>query len=208
MVTADEVLAITQAYSVLRESFKEEIIYDKYINAVFKTWEGYIQGLENPGRKTAPVNDAPKPKKPSLAEIDAHFDELWELYPSKRGKNAVSALRRLKLFDVSLESMAKAVKRYTDELEQRGKMEFLLNGSTWFNGRYADYLDDDNFAKIDSAAKAHEEPEKPKNRFDVLTPEEIKSLEDRMVINVANGWINYMAMSNADRKLLRERGLI
>lgn len=44
---------------------------------------------------------------------------------------------------VSVEEMAQAIERYMEEVKASPADRQLLNGSTWFNGRYKDYLGDD-----------------------------------------------------------------
>lgn len=44
---------------------------------------------------------------------------------------------------VSVEEMGRAIERYMEEVKASPADRQLLNGSTWFNGRYKDYLGDD-----------------------------------------------------------------
>ena len=44
---------------------------------------------------------------------------------------------------VSVEEMEQAIERYMEEVKASPADRQLLNGSTWFNGRYKDYLGDD-----------------------------------------------------------------
>ena len=80
----------------------------------------------------------------SLSKEEAeHFEALWPLYPVRRGKNQVSAKTKRALMAVSVEEMAQAIERYMEEVKASPADRQLLNGSTWFNGRYKDYLGDD-----------------------------------------------------------------
>lgn len=75
-----------------------------------------------------------------------HFEKLWALYPAKKGKNLISDKRKRDLMSVSVEEMERFIKRYQSEIENDHKNGFprqWLNGSTWFNGRWQDYSDDD-----------------------------------------------------------------
>lgn len=65
------------------------------------------------------------------------------MYPSKRGKNQVSDKTKRALMGVRTEDMRKAIDRYVAEKEAAPYDRQWLNGSTWFNGRYLDYLGDD-----------------------------------------------------------------
>lgn len=81
------------------------------------------------------------------AEADAHgvdfpvFEEIWKLYPSKRGKGAVSKKSKAAIEKVGREEMARALARYRAEVESANFNQQWMNGSTFFNGRYVDYLD-------------------------------------------------------------------
>ena len=82
-------------------------------------------------------------KKQSVSKkIEEHFRELWMLYPLKRGKNHVSAAAKRRLADVSAAEMARAIDRYEREYENAPPDRQMLYGSTWFNGRWEDYSDD------------------------------------------------------------------
>ena len=82
-------------------------------------------------------------KKQSVSKkMEEHFRELWLLYPLKRGKNHVSAAAKRRLADVSAAEMARAIDRYEREYESAPPDRQMLYGSTWFNGRWEDYSDD------------------------------------------------------------------
>ena len=82
-------------------------------------------------------------KKQSVSKkIEEHFRELWLLYPLKRGKNQVKAAAKHRLADVSAAEMARAIDRYEREYENAPPDRQMLYGSTWFNGRWEDYSDD------------------------------------------------------------------
>ena len=65
------------------------------------------------------------------------------MYPSKRGKNQVKDKTKRQLMGVRTEDMKRAIDRYVAEVEAAPYDRQWLNGSTWFNGRFLDYLGDD-----------------------------------------------------------------
>ena len=82
-------------------------------------------------------------KKQSVSKkIEEHFRELWLLYPLKRGKNHVTAAAKRRLAEVTEAEMARAIDRYEREYENAPPDRQMLYGSTWFNGRWEDYSDD------------------------------------------------------------------
>lgn len=85
--------------------------------------------------RTEPSHAQPSPKA-----VNAHFEALWALYPIKRGKNQVSKRAKRQLMSVDIAAMQTAIARYVAEVEASAFDRQWLNGSTWFNGRYLDYL--------------------------------------------------------------------
>lgn len=67
--------------------------------------------------------------------------DIWNLYPNKKGKaQAMKKIPKL-LETLGKDILIECVKKYSDEVKGKDK-QFILNGSTFFNGRYEDYLDD------------------------------------------------------------------
>ncbi len=88
----------------------------------------------------SPAHTEPSHAQPSPKAVNAHFEALWALYPIKRGKNQVSKRAKCQLMDVDTAAMQTAIARYVAEVEASAFDRQWLNGSTWFNGRYLDYL--------------------------------------------------------------------
>lgn len=70
------------------------------------------------------------------------FNELWQLYPKKKGKGSVSKTQKQKLFKIGYNRLVKAIDKYKKEREGQDP-QFTMYGSTFFNSGYVDYLDDD-----------------------------------------------------------------
>lgn len=87
------------------------------------------------------------------ADASALFENLWKLYPEKKGKGQVSDAAKKRLLDVGYEEMVRAIERYKDGLEKDKEWRKPQNGSTFFNKGYIDYLD------------ANYEPSKPKSSY-------------------------------------------
>lgn len=84
------------------------------------------------------------------AESDA--EDIWSIYPNKKGKSK-SIYYILKILKkLSKEELTRAVERYSLEVENVDK-KFILYGSSFFSGRYEDYLDD-NYSQIKSSSKS------------------------------------------------------
>ena len=96
-----------------------------------------------PHTETLPLSAAhtgPSHAQPSPKAVNAHFEALWALYPVKRGKNQVSKRAKRQLMSIDIAAMQTAIARYVAEVEASAFDRQWLNGSTWFNGRYLDYL--------------------------------------------------------------------
>lgn len=79
-------------------------------------------------------------------QIDEIFEELWAMYPHKKGKGQVKQSHKAALSSHGKEKLVRAIKRYLDYVELQRKSGFMLqyqNGSTFFHGGYLDYLADD-----------------------------------------------------------------
>ena len=69
------------------------------------------------------------------------FEELWQLYPCKKGKGQVSVTAKQRLLKVGRDEMIRAINRFKSELEKDKDWRKPQNGSTFFNSGYVDYLD-------------------------------------------------------------------
>lgn len=75
------------------------------------------------------------------ADAFALFEQLWKMYPCKKGKGQVSEKDKIKLLEIGLEEMTRAINRYKSELEKDKDWRKPQNGSTFFHSGYIDYLD-------------------------------------------------------------------
>lgn len=83
-----------------------------------------------------------KKNKEDKEYIYEHFERIWQMYPRKKGKNAVSEKSMAELYEAGIEIVNKAIENYKDELRRNGTEEqFIMYGSTFFNGRWKDYVD-------------------------------------------------------------------
>lgn len=83
-------------------------------------------------------------------EASELFEALWKMYPNKKGKAQVTDKDKQKLLEIGLEEMTRAINRYERYIEANKDWYKPLNGSTFFKGRYQDYIGDD-----------YEEPKQP-----------------------------------------------
>ena len=85
---------------------------------------------------------------------DDIFEQLWKLYPRKKGKGGVSKTQKHKIAKIGLEEMTRAVERFKEAM--KGKEEqYIMYGSSFFNTGYVDYLDS-NYEEANTESKGFE----------------------------------------------------
>lgn len=104
-------------------------------------------GKESIGKSNSIINtmcNSAEPdhaKSPSKKDIDALFESVWKLYPNKKGKGQVSDAKKKKLYEIGYDELARAINRYTKDLQRDAEWRKPQNGSTFFNSGFIDYLD-------------------------------------------------------------------
>lgn len=93
---------------------------------------------------------------------------IWSLYPNKKGRaQAIKKIPKL-LKKFGKEQLLRVIDRYTKEVEGKDK-KFILNGSTFFNGRYEDYLD----INLEPVKEINLTRDKPKNEYQIVLEEDM-----------------------------------
>ena len=104
----------------------------------------------------------------NILSIENFFESVWQLYPRKEGKSGVTKKAKEEIEKVGYERIAKAIKKYSAMVEGKDK-QYILMGSTFFNGRYKDYLDDEE-------PKEKPKPKEPEIDYTGLSFEEAFAL--------------------------------
>lgn len=75
--------------------------------------------------------------------LNKAVEYLWSIYPNKKGKqDAIKKLPKL-IEKYGVETLEKCVMRYADEIKAKNtEQQYQLYGSTFFNGKFVDYLDE------------------------------------------------------------------
>ena len=108
-----------------------------------------------------------KKKKEHQQEVDEFFETMWNLYIRKEGKSAVTKKAKEEIFSIGYDRMKKCIERYNNKVSDTDA-KYRLMGSTFFNGRYKDYLE--------SEIKVQKKQEKP-SEPEMTEEEYIKQLE-------------------------------
>ena len=80
--------------------------------------------------------------------ICVFFENVWSIYPNKKGKDKISKDSFENLTKEGEERITTAVKNYIDEIKRNNtEIRFVKHGSTFFNGGYLDYLEE-NYTQV------------------------------------------------------------
>lgn len=72
-------------------------------------------------------------------DICPFFEDLWSIYPNKKGKSKVTKAAMAKMAEIGFEKMLNAVKAYKEDVAETD-IKYIKHGSTFFNGGFEDYL--------------------------------------------------------------------
>lgn len=77
--------------------------------------------------------------KHTIGNVEESFESVWKLYPLKKGKGQISLSKKKTFVKYSIEQWQTIITRYNDSVADKN---YLMHGSTFFNGGYIDYLDE------------------------------------------------------------------
>lgn len=82
-----------------------------------------------------------------------YIDDIWSLYPNKKGKaRAVTKIPKL-VDKYGYEQIVRCIERYNKEIAvKKTSPDYISHGSTFFNGAYMDYLDDNYQEPVNSSS--------------------------------------------------------
>lgn len=95
--------------------------------------------------------------KQNPAEV-SFFESAWRAYPNKKGKSAVTKKAKAAIQDLGEEAILRAVENYKQDVTNQRANGFtslaFMNGSTFFNGRYEDFLDASSITPLNGSRSA------------------------------------------------------
>ena len=94
------------------------------------------------GKSSKKVDKRQEKLKAHKAEVEEFFEKIWQTYIRKEGKNSVTKAAKEEIFKLGYERMEKCIQNYARQKAGNDK-QYILMGSTFFNGRYKDYLVED-----------------------------------------------------------------
>ena len=133
--------------------------------------------------KESKVKESKVNNKNNMCKADALalFEQLWQMYPVKKGKGQVSDAKKMKLLKIGYDEMSRAIERYKQYVDNTDYLNYQ-NGSTFFNSGYVDYLDA-NYANTKTVSK------RPKNSFNNFPQRkyDFDELEKKILSNNSGG---------------------
>lgn len=105
---------------------------------LYQSYEKKRQANQQATGKQPATNKNDKNDKEDIYSA-MHYDELWSLYPRKKGKAEFMKKVPKILNEVGFENLKQSIINLTEDT--KGKEDkYIIIGSTFINGRYVDYL--------------------------------------------------------------------
>lgn len=106
------------------------------------------------------VKTTSKSKAVLNKQEQSDFEQLWEQYPNKRGKQkALTAYKKAIKVGITFDEIMQGIQNYKFYIEQKGiEQEYIKHGSTWFHQKGWE----DDYTVIER------EPIKKKSRYETL----------------------------------------
>jgi hypothetical protein len=130
-------------------------------------WDFYQSKEDNPTKK--PTNAQPtgnhyqECKALKKKEYVQMAEQLWSIYPKKKGKAKAMANIPKLLKQFSYEELERAITRYREETKNTDT-QYIKQGDTFFNTGYVDYLD----ANYQEADKEEPQDNDPYSHLEIL----------------------------------------
>lgn len=115
--------------------------YDEYQSINTQEHSQSTSNAHSINKRLTTIEEKKEEKEGKKKELNVFFEQIWNIYPSKKGKGQVSDSKKKELYSIGLEELTRAVERYKAELEKDCGWRKPQNGSTFFNSGYIDYLD-------------------------------------------------------------------
>ncbi len=90
-------------------------------------------------QEDVPENRESRTENTRNDDIENLFKSLWQLYPNKKGKAQVKPKKKKELYSLGYDVLKTCIDRYISDKKDWQEWQ---HGSTFFNGGYIDYLDE------------------------------------------------------------------
>ncbi|MCP4269148.1 MAG: DNA replication protein [Candidatus Brocadiaceae bacterium] len=145
--------------AIRQDRLKETMYLEEKSQLITKENGSYTDNIKllQPSDNQVTDNLSPRLDKIRLEETSIdykeHFESVWKMYPLKKGKGRISESKLKSLSKYTIEEWKVIIERYDNSVKDKN---FLLHGSTFFNGGYIDYLDE-NYEQTTKTGQVIEE---------------------------------------------------
>ena len=155
--------------SLMRRKAKMQELIDKRSEAgkkgMAKRWgfDNTVITEDNTSNNTVITkNNKGKEIKENKKDIDAYFEECWQIYPRKTNKGQISDLVKAKRFKMG-DEFKRCIERYKKDLKKNNtEQQYIKAGSTFWNSGYLDYTDESISDSVKEAKAPPKEQRIPK----------------------------------------------
>lgn len=123
-------------YSLLPCTVTQKAVNEKVVNQKLDTKNNSIKNNSN--NIYSASNDSTSVSSRINKE---QVEKIWKLYPRKEGKKQSMTKIPKIIKEIGEDELIKAIERYKNKIKGQ-ETRFIMQGSTFFNGRYMDYLED------------------------------------------------------------------
>ena len=122
---------------------RQSLVEKRFLNFATIKGKGCKYYVSIPSGETQPTpSRETQPQKENKKKIKENiYSDLIKKYPGKKIKSVRDKKLPKILKEYSIEEIERCINRYAEECKGRDK-KFILNESTFWNGRYVDYLDE------------------------------------------------------------------
>lgn len=137
---------LEKGYIKKEETYKNGVKFCSYYATEFNgVYNSVVQGMQLSCTNNIEDNIEDNIEKNILC--NRVFEEAWKLYPEKKGKSAVSKKSIMELEDAGFDTVKSAITDYLADVKEKRDSGFnqrYMNGSTFFNGRWRDYVQEEH----------------------------------------------------------------
>lgn len=109
----------------------------------------------NSDREDSEAANSKLPQTKNIPAYEQLFERLWEHYPKKEGKSLVFVKSKKEIFKIGYDRFDAAIQCYKNKIEKNNTDEqYIMQGNTFFNKRYVEYLDKPVENRITASANA------------------------------------------------------
>lgn len=110
-------------------------VFRKHTGGIKKTKGGYLENIKESNTVISNTTSDTNNKTVNKVDLEKRFNELWKLYPNKKGKPvALRAYKNAIKDGVTDDEVRSGINKYLTEIKvKQTEQQYIKHGSTWFN---------------------------------------------------------------------------